>query len=548
MFSSVIIPLLLFGGLVFFHELGHFSVAKWCNVYVERFAIGFGPALLKWTWGETEYALCAFPLGGYVKMRGQEDIGTVDEQNADDPRSFANQNVWNRIAIVIMGPVANLILPVIVFTGLFMVGVPSPSSVIGNVLPGSAAEQAGLRAGDHVIAIQGQSVQKFREMTQAVQTRGGLATDFTIVRSGETKTITVKPTIEEGLNDFGQPQQQGKIGVDVVAYQPVIGISDPNSIAYQKGARSNQLIVAVNDQPVSYFWQLQEYIEHHPGEIVLTLVGKDNQDISKADAIKVDLGAITSLEQAGIFPSEMFVEKVQEDSIAASKGIMAGDHITHINGAPVDNWYAFRDWIKANDGNAMNITLVRDGQSQTLELIPQEVSQTNAMTQQKEKVRQLGVVSAASPHAVDFFKEQYRNPIQAFSKGFMETYDLTKSTVIGLGKLFTGQLGVNTLGGPISIFYMAGTSYDAGGWISFFRLMAILSITLGILNLLPIPVLDGGHLFFYAIEVIKGKPVPAKIMEWSQQAGLMILLGLMLLVFYVDIDRFFVDKIKALFS
>jgi regulator of sigma E protease len=160
----------------------------------------------------------------------------------------------------------------------------------------------------------------------------------------------------------------------------------------------------------------------------------------------------------------------------------------------------------------------------------------------------MGVNSMAQFHDVDVYKEQYSNPFKSFARGFEETWLLTKNTVIGLGKLFSGQLTVKTLGGPISIFYMAGSTYKSGGWMSFFRLMAVLSITLGVLNLLPIPVLDGGHLFFYAIEVIRGKPVPMKIMEYAQQGGLFVLLGLMLLVFYVDIDRFFVDKIKALFQ
>ncbi|MCB0271881.1 MAG: RIP metalloprotease RseP [Bdellovibrionales bacterium] len=545
MFSSVIIPLLLFGGLVFFHELGHFSVAKWCNVYVERFAIGFGPAIFKKTFGETEYALCLFPLGGYVKMRGQEDIGNIKPEDLSDPRSFATQNVWNRIAIVIMGPVANLILPVVVFTGLFMVGIPSPSSQVGNALPDSPAYKAGLRAGDHIVSVQGQPVKTFKDVTKIVATRANLPTEIMFERNGQMQQATVTPNLEKGMNDFGEIKDMGKIGVDLISYQTTIGISDPKSVAYQQGLRTGHTITSVNGQPVSYFWQINDMISQTKEPIILT--AQTSEDASSKDILSVNLGTITNLTDAGIFSREMFIAEVQEESIASQKGLRAGDHLIAINDQNISNWYEFKDLIQNNNGEELNVTLIRDGQTSVINLIPKEVTQSNALTQQKEKVRQLGVVSGANPYPIDFYEEQYTNPFLALKHGFLETYDLTKSTVIGLGKLFSGKLSYKTLGGPISIFYMAGTSYSSGGWMSFFRLMAILSITLGVLNLLPIPVLDGGHLFFYFIELIKGKPVPAKLMEWSQQAGLMILLGLMLLVFYVDIDRFFVDKIKALF-
>jgi len=549
MFSSVIVPILLFGGLVFFHELGHFAVAKWCNVYVERFAIGFGPALLKWTWGETEYALCAFPLGGYVKMRGQEDIGEANPEHANDPRSFMNLNVWKRIAIVIMGPVANLILPVILFTGLFMVGVPSPSTVVGNVLPDSPASKAGLRDGDKVLSVQGQSVDTFRQMSKLVQARAGLSTEFVIQRGQETLQEKITPESKDGLNDFGQDVAQGTIGISMVSYQPVVGVSDPNSLAYQKGIRTGLIITAINGEPVRYMWQAQQKVREATGPIQIALRG-NNPDLTpqEQETFDVSLGTITDLSQAGLFDAQVFLAEVKEGSAAFEKGLKKGDHITDVNNKPINSWNELTSAIDQNTGQALDISVIRDGQPIAINLVPKEVNQRNELTHVKESVRQLGVVSAVVAHPMNRFVEQYKNIFSALSRGFKETVHLTRSTVIGLGKLFTGQLGVKTLGGPISIFYMAGTSYDSGGWMSFFRLMALLSITLGVLNLLPIPVLDGGHLMFYFIEVIKGKPLPDKIIGWFQQAGMVALLGLMLLVFYVDIDRFFVDKIKALFS
>jgi regulator of sigma E protease len=544
MFSSVIIPILLFGGLVFFHELGHFSVAKWCNVYVERFAIGFGPSIAKWTWGETEYALCLFPLGGYVKMRGQEDMGKIDEKELTDPRSFATQPVWNRIAIVAMGPIFNLILPVIVFGILYMVGVPTPSSMVGTVVPGSPAQEAGLRSGDRIVQIENQKVQKWRTLNRIIADRGDRPTDLVVQRGGETIQVTVQPRIENGMNEFGQETPQGKIGIDLGAPKTVVGISDPSSMAYEKGLRTGDLITKVNGEPVEYFWQIDQQLSQPSEQVQISYMDGTANGVEKT----VTFGSIESLRDIGAYSSEMFVAKVQEDSIAQEKGVQEGDHILALNGQPVVSWFGFRKAITNNTGDPLSVTLMRQGQVMNIDLVPKEVSQRDVVTNVKAKVRQMGVNSMAQFHDVDVYKEQYSNPFKSFARGFEETWLLTKNTVIGLGKLFSGQLTVKTLGGPISIFYMAGSTYKSGGWMSFFRLMAVLSITLGVLNLLPIPVLDGGHLFFYAIEVIRGKPVPMKIMEYAQQGGLFVLLGLMLLVFYVDIDRFFVDKIKALFQ
>ena len=207
----------------------------------------------------------------------------------------------------------------------------------------------------------------------------------------------------------------------------------------------------------------------------------------------------------------------------------------------------FEKTIMSNNGETISLGLLRDGKTVDIKIVPEEVVQRDALTQEKKKVRQLGIMSVSAAYPIDFFKERYANPFMAFARGVSETVLLTKQTFIGLWKLVTGKLSVNNMGGPISIFYMAGTSYESGGWNAFFRLMAILSITLAALNILPIPVLDGGHLFFFVIEVIKGSPVHIRVQQMAMQVGFFLLMGLMVLVFYIDINRFFVDKIKSLF-
>ncbi len=541
MFTTIVIPILLFGALVFIHELGHFTVAKLCNVYVERFAIGFGPAIFKKTFGETEYALCLFPLGGYVKMRGEELPETEEEKAKfeSDPRSFAMQNVWKRIAIVIMGPTANFVLPIILFTILFLVGLPTPSSRVGTVLPGSVAEKAGLLSGDKIVSIDGKEVQTWGEVTKTIQGRAGMETTLDVERNGQAVSVKLTPNKEADKNEYGESIQAGKIGIDMIAYKPMIGVSNWNSPAYKAGFRTGDIITKVNDTPITYWWQLENELKKSTTNTVT--VERDQK------AIPFTLTQ-TSFGNTGIERGELFINKVMEKSIAAEKGLKSGDKIDSINEEKIYYWTEFREKIQKNTGETIHLGVIRDGKTVVIELSPEEVEQRNEMTNERKKVRQLGVISQSLNYPMEYYREQYSNIFTAAKKGFQETWDLTAQTFVGLGKLATGKLGVNTLGGPISIFYMAGTSYENGGWNSFFRLMAILSITLAALNILPIPVLDGGHLFFFFIEAIKGSPVRMKVRQMATQVGFYMLMALMVLVFYVDINRFFVDKIKALFN
>ena len=543
MFTNVFIPIFLFGMLVFIHELGHFTVAKLCGVFVERFAIGFGPAIIKKKIGETEYALCAFPLGGYVKMRGEELPETEEERKKfeADPRSFAMQNVWKRIAIVIMGPASNFILPIILFTILFLVGLPTPSTKIGAVVPGSVADQAGILPGDQVTRIQYQEVHAWNDLTKIIHARGNMDTEIDILRDGKSMTIHATPAIGDDKNEFGETIQAGRLGIEPIAYKPVIGISDLKSPAYVAGLRTGDIITAINDKPVGFWWQLNQFMQA-PGIKKITVTRAEKTETFSLQT------KVNTLAASGIESGELFINKVVEKTIAAENGLQAGDKINKINGNVLKSWVDFRETIQKNNGEKIDLELIRAGKPVLVSITPEEVTQKNEVTHEKKKVRQLGVISESLAYPMDYYHERYTNVFKAISRGFSETWTLTVQTFVGLGKLATGKLGMNSLGGPISIFAMASTSYESGGWNSFFRLMAILSITLAALNILPIPVLDGGHLFFFIIEAIKGSPVQMRIRQMAMQVGFYLLMGLMVLVFYVDINRFFVDKIKALFN
>jgi regulator of sigma E protease len=541
MITYWVLFVVLFGVVVFVHELGHFLVAKRTGVFVERFAIGFGPALLKRKWGETEYAICAFPLGGYVKMRGEDPDEAA--RQAPDPRSFSQIPPQKRIAIAMMGPISNLVLPVVVFTALFVVGMPTLVSRIGWVGPGSPAEQAGLKAGDRVVAVDGSPVWKWADLEETIRRNPGRAIPLEVRRGADRLTVRVVPRAESDSNLFGETVSVGKVGISPAPMRPAVGVVSAAAPAHRAGFRTGDVITAVNGRAVTYAWEVEEAFAASAGPKRIA-VERDGA----AKEFLLPAGFRTP-RAAGFEDGELYIREVREGSVAAEKGIRTGDRLDAVNGAPIESWTVFQQMVRANEGEPLVLRLLRDGKPVEIKFVPQEVTDRNTLTQQREKRRQLGVVSAAVPGEVLQMPERYLNPFVALGHGLKTTWEMTVTTVVGLGKLLTGQLSVKkSLGGPISIFYLAGGSYETGGWVSFFRMMAILSITLGVINFLPIPVLDGGHLLFFAIEWIRGAPVNLKVRELAQQVGLILIIGLMLLTFYVDIERYFFDRILALFN
>lgn len=544
MISKTLLAVVLFGILVFIHELGHFILAKLSGVFVERFALGFGPAIFKKKKGETEYAICLLPLGGYVKMRGEDPA----EGEGKDPRSFAAQSVWTRIAIVAMGPFSNLILPVVVFAVIYMVGMPTPSTRIGQVLPGYPAEKAGLKAGDRILSIDGKAVEKWTDLTTSLQERASKSTALQVDRGGERLSFQVTPVGEPEPNIYGETHLVGKIGIDFQPFRPVVGITDPRGPAAKAGVQTGDVITGINGTPIEAWWQIETPFKSAKlAAVTLSVETPVKDGVAKSRNVELK-GLFKSARDLGIEEGELYIREIRPDSVASEKGLKPGDRLVRVNGKDLDGWYAFQRAVRENKGEQIILTIRRDGKNLDVEIVPKEVETQNDITREKQKVRQLGVVSSALASAPDVFIERYLNPFRALAGGIRETYDLSVSTLIGLAKLVRGKLGLNTLGGPISIFYLAGSSFEAGGFIGYFRMIAVLSVTLAILNFLPVPVLDGGHLFFFVIEAIKGSPVSVRIREMAQQVGLVLILGLMALVFYVDINRYFLDRIKALFN
>lgn len=435
----------LLGIVVVIHEFGHFWVAKLCGIKVLRFSVGFGQPILSRRYGadQTEWALGAFPLGGYVKMLDEREAPVAANELH---RAFNRQTVWKRIAVVVAGPVANLLLAILLFWFLFIVGVPGSKPILGEIVKGSAAQRAGFVSGEKIIAIDGDPILTWHEVGWAITTR--MANSAGI----EVKTEDAAGQIRERMLDSS-------------------GLTD--------------------------------------------------QDLESDFVAK--LGLTRSR------PSVEIVE-VLADSPALRAGLQAKDEVLSIKHKRLSGGVQeFIQTIQANVDKPLEIEVKRGGAVIQIVATPQAAADRgNAKGVIGAKV---GEVDAPALRSTASY-----GPLVALSKALAKTWDMSWLSLKSLARMLIGELSVKNLSGPVTIANYAGQSAQMG-IIQFISFIAVISISLGVLNLLPIPLLDGGHLMYYIAEIIKGSPVSEKIMEAGQQIGLVLLIGLMVIAFYNDINR-----------
>jgi len=439
---TILAAIVVLGILIFVHELGHFLVAKRSGVGVLKFSLGFGPKLVGVKRGETEYLLSALPLGGYVKMIGEDPTDPLPEA-ADPARSFSLKSVGTRARIILAGPLANLVLPVAIFWGVFaIVGQPYFLPIVGTPEPGTPAAQAGLQPGDRVQALDGVRIERWTDVEAAVQASAGKPLNFTVTRDGRSFDVRLAPRAVATRDIFGQETQT---------------------------------------------WDLGLY------PLLATRIGQ-------------------------VLPGH----------VAEQAGLKSGDRIVALNGTPVLEWEQLAKTIHGNPGKPIRLTVERNGQRFEVEVTPRPTKQQTAAGE--EEIGLIGIGPAPESHY------HRLNPVTALVAGVNKTVDLSVLIVQGFVKLIQAKISPKTIGGPLLIGQMAGEVVQRGP-VELLSFTALLSINLAILNLLPIPVLDGGHLLFSLIEWLRGKPVSLRKREIAQQVGMVLLVGLMIFAFYNDISR-----------
>jgi regulator of sigma E protease len=434
---TVIAGIAMLGILVFVHELGHFAVAKFSGVRVLKFSLGFGPKLLSRTWGDTEYLICAIPLGGYVQMLGEGggengETGALTEE--EKAFSFAEKPLSRRLAIVAAGPLMNLLLPFLILPVSYLVGVQLPAyyeqpPCIGHVAADTEAEQAGFVAGDCLAEINGRALGSWNDANKALLGAAGDALVFTVQREGRTIALQLPDENNslEGLQALGLlPEQSALIG--------------------------------------------------------------------------------------GLVPGMP----------AEEAGLQVGDRILEIDQREITSWYDLKPVLQESGAAAVPIVVDRNGALIEVDIKP------------RLKEEDGSYLVGIAPMTETIMKRF--GVVASIREGASRSVELIELTLVFIQKLFTGNVSAKNIGGPITVVQVAGQAAQAD-LSAVLSILAFISIQLGILNLLPIPILDGGHIFFYFFEMVFRRPLSMWAREVAQQIGLLLLILLMLLAFYNDLVR-----------
>lgn len=551
MLTSIVGMIVLLGGLIFFHEFGHYSIAKLFGIKVEVFSLGFGKKIFQKKWGETEYCLSIFPFGGYVKLMGDDPYKGVPA--ADAERAFSTQKLYKRFLVVFAGPFFNLMLAFGLMATVFWFGQPAASTKVGTVMLGTPSYEAGLRPRDRILAVNGEKVEAWIQFEEKLRPLEGKTAELLIQREKTDLKLTVPVTRVRAKNAYGEDEEVGGLkGISPLPLASVVGVSNSKSPAYIAGLRTGDLVTKVNTHSVGTYEELKDAFaaEWEPKKALVISVKRKAADkapeadmtfnLSVPEKAKAGekVGPFGYPEQLGMLPSELFVDKVGPGSPAEKGGLQPGDRIVRVNKKDILNFETIIDEVQATGSqNAVaTFEVEREGQPVVLTLNPTPSTQEDPMTRQPVKRFMVGFVPRSVYQDSEVVKLTTKDPIALVSKAAHETYDIAYKMVVSLVKLAAGQISVKNLGGPVLIATVAGKSLDAG-IIPFLQMMALISINLFLLNLFPVPVLDGGHLLFFIIEGIKGRPVSIRTMEVANQVGMVFILFLVGLTLFNDISR-----------
>ncbi|MGZ6141566.1 MAG: RIP metalloprotease RseP [Myxococcaceae bacterium] len=528
---------LLLGALVFVHELGHFLFAKAVGVKVLRFSIDFGPPLFSFTRGETEYRIAALPLGGYVKMAGE--VPGEDAAPEDESRSYLAQSPWKRMLIVVAGPAFNLIFPLLIYF-VVIVSYPQASTAVLRVIPGMPAAEAGIRVGDVVTEVDGRPVRSLEEMQWALVGQAGHRIPVVVQRDGQRVQLLVTPTGE------GASRNRRLISIAPNRAPPVVSVQ-PGGPADRAGVRTLDRILSVDGQPVSDLTSLERDVAAARGpELVLQLMRRVPAEVPGLDGTLPEVQTVRvprqdgagmaafGLQAADIY-SLLYVGRVLPGSAAADAGLVRGDQVIAVDGKPVLS----RDQLARRLGelkdHPFRLRWIHEGTSREAE-VKLRLAKGEPASGETEAF-ELGLrFESGTPGEKGSDAKVRVGPGLALVTAAHRLGEAVADTAGGLAKLVTGQVSFKNVGGPIMIYGIAGKAAQAG-LDYFLNLMALISVNLGLINLVPIPALDGFQLLSAGWEAVRRRPIPMRAREIANAVGIVALILLMVLVCVNDLTR-----------
>jgi len=548
---------LLVSSLIFIHESGHFAFAKIFGVKVLTFSIGFGPRIVRIRGKETEYCVGLLPFGGFVKML-EESKRTEPILPEERGRTFEAQALWKRVVIVLAGPAMNLLFPIALYTSVALDENEFLPPTVGVVDPGKPADGK-LEPGDQIESIDGDPVSSFPEVQRRIARSAGKRLQLGVQRDGKTIDVAVTPADEAEVRELDIVEHTGRIGFDPHFPAAVIGIARHDAPA-SAGLRTFDLVTAVGGKRIERYVDLVDALSHNRGDQVVVSYLRP-VDVPRAlgglcELAVLEPGAATLtplprapgasppaderareadvLERTGIESADMYVAFVPEASSEWRAGLRPGDRVTTLDGAPQRLWRTMEDEIVAGADKMHELQWTRDGTPMRGFFQLRKEQWDDEFGQHYE--RYVFRTDHWLPAAPDRLVPNPHPLAYAIRHGVEETASVVKFISVGLLRLAQGRVSLSSVSGPITIYDIAGQA-GAKGTTYFVRAMALISVNLGLINLLPIPVLDGGHLLFFLFEAARRRPLPLRIREVASLVGMVMLVLLMLVAFKNDVER-----------
>ncbi|GAB3488594.1 RIP metalloprotease RseP [Marinomonas epiphytica] len=447
MIQSILSIVVALGVLITFHEFGHYYIARRCGVKVLRFSVGFGKPIYRYVnKAGTEFTLALIPLGGYVRMLDERE---AEVPEALKPQAFNNKTVWQRIAIVAAGPLANFLLAIAIYAIVALMGIQSLAPKVGQILDHSPISQTQIQAGDELVSIDGEKVYSWEDVNLVLAS--------------------------------------------------LIGKSEAINVRYQASNVSGLIEDDV---------QLERW-----------LVGQEPSNLIQAFGI--------SPWQPELVP---VIARVVENGAAAKAGFLAGDTVLAIDSKVVRNWSEVVARVQQSPQQTLSVRVLREGSERELLLVPLVTERDG------REIGYAGLAVVPPQWDESLVRERNYGLIESVVYGINQTWRMVSLTVSSVVKMVQGFISVDNLSGPITIAKVASASAESGVQ-PFLKFMAYLSVSLGVLNLLPIPMLDGGHLLFFGIEAVRRKPVSEKVQGLAYRIGASLLFALMAIAIFNDIAR-----------
>jgi len=577
---------ILLGLLVLIHELGHYLVERWCGIAVETFSIGFGPRILGFRRGGTDYQISWIPLGGFVKFAGAHP--SEDVPAGLKGIGFLQASLPKRAATIVAGPAANFLLAVVVYAILVTSGIPHPPALIGEVIEGSAAARAGLHYGDRIVQIADRKVETWRDIEETISASPGKPLTVTVVRAdNQSLKLELTPEAVNTVDMLGRAATVGRAGVALGRQSAIVSVlssSSPSAAAGLKtGDKVTEVIFGGKSHSVKFYPDLVALLRDAAKsggasgaasaanavdsvELKVTTAplpelheGRPDQKATTEQTVEKSTGDVRTLTLSllavrgasgsdrefmsllGLSSSELTVARLVdagEDTVP----LKTGDVLVAWNGSPVRDVYALREKLIANSDSTATFTILRGDQRLDVKVALKgiEVQKPDGPA----TLYTLPLLFWGQLLDPDPVIEKYSNPLMAVAFGVRQTASQTRELFTNVASLVTGDIPLKALGGPMLIAKVAGDSARRG-WQTFLGSMALISINLGLINLFPIPVLDGGQLVLIGVEGVRRRPLREAAIENFQKIGFALVMALVVLATYNDLSRFWRSMLES---